>query len=136
MVWPRSFAPEPGAAARGADGPDLGPLTWPLRRTTERDRLLADAADPDERVRAGALSVLGQEDSGAGEVIAVLLNRLEQDPSPAVRHAAAAGLRTRAGQAEVRAAMLAAAAEDEDREVRWSARYAVRLADLAAPSGG
>src|SRR5216683_4009774 len=27
-TWARSFAPEPGPAAQGANGPNLGPLTW------------------------------------------------------------------------------------------------------------
>jgi hypothetical protein len=93
-TWPRAFEPEPGPAARGATGPNLGPLTWPLRRTGERD-----------------------------------------DPSPPVRSAAAGALRPLAEQPQVYAAFRAAADQDEDHEVRWGARYALRLADLAGQPG-
>jgi HEAT repeats/Domain of unknown function (DUF4304) len=134
-TWPRAFAPEPGPAARGATGPNLGPLTWPLRRTGERDNLFADISDPDEHVRAGAVSDLGISASEDARAVPALLNRLQHDPSPPVRSAAAGALRPLAGQPQVYAALRAAADQDEDHEVRWGARYALRLADLAGQPG-
>ncbi len=128
VTWPRSFAPSASPAALGADGPNLGPLTWPLRRTGQRDDLLDDISDPDEIVRFGAVGDLGLAADRDPGVVAVLLSRLEHDPSPAVRGAAARGLRLLAAQPEVGAAFQAAAAQDEDVTVRWWARYAFRLA--------
>jgi hypothetical protein len=135
VVWPRSFPPQPSPAAHGVTGPNLGPLTWPLRRTSQRDDLLAGTTDPDELVRAGAVSGLGAAAGHDTDVTAALLRRLEHDPSPSVRFGAARGLSPLAGQPQVRAAFQAAAAEDEDLNIRWAARYALRLADLAGQPG-
>jgi hypothetical protein len=131
VVWPRSFPPQPSPAARGAAGPDLGPLTWPLRRTGQRDDLLGGVAHPDEWVRAGAVSDLAVAAGRDAQVTEALFNRLERDPSPLVRAAAAHGLTPLASQPSIRAALRAAAAEDEDVGVRWAARYAIRLAGPA-----
>ena len=128
VTWPRSFGPAPSPAALGADGPNLGPLTWPLRRTGQLGDLLDDISDPDEIVRFGAVGDLGLAADRDPGVVAVLLSRLEHDASPAVRGAAARGLRLLAAQPEVSAAFRAAAAQDEDVTVRWWARYALRLA--------
>jgi HEAT repeats len=135
VTWPRSFAPQPTPAARGATSPNLGPLTWPLRRTGERDDLLTAISDPDEHIRAGAVSDIDITASDDDRTLAALLNRLEHDPSPWVRSAAARALRPQAGQAQVRAAFRAAADQDEDHNVRWEARYALRLADLTEAPG-
>jgi hypothetical protein len=131
IIWPRRFPPQPSRAALGAAGPNLGPLTWPLRRTGQRDNLLARLSDPDELLRAGAADDLG---AGAGydpDATTPLLDRFEHDPSPAVRSAAARSLTPLAGQPHVRRAFQAAAAQDEDIDVRWAARYALKLADPA-----
>lgn len=128
VTWPRSFGPPPSPAALGADGPNLGPLTWPLRRTGHLGDLLDDITDPDEIVRFGAVGDLGLAADQDPGVVAVLLGRLERDPSPAVRGGAARGLRLLAAQPEVGAAFRAAGAQDEDVTVRWWARYALRLA--------
>jgi HEAT repeats len=135
VTWPRSFAAQPSPAARGATSPNLGGLTWALRRTGERDDLFTDISDPDEHVRAGAVSDIGTNASDDARTVAALLNRLEHDPSPAVRSAAARALRPQAGQPQVYAAFQAAAGQDEDHLVRWEARYALRLADLAGAPG-
>jgi hypothetical protein len=71
-----------------------------------------------------------------------VLSRLETDPHPGIRHAAAWWLLKRAGAERARQALEAAAAEDEDVQVRWVARYAFRLAerqtttDAAGPAPG
>ena len=58
-----------------------------------------------------------------------VLTLLETDPHPGTRHAAAWFLLHRAGDERARQALRAAAAEDEDVQVRWVARYAFRLAE-------
>ena len=58
-----------------------------------------------------------------------LLTRLEADPDPGIRQGAAWWLLHRTSEERSRQALRAAAAEDEDDEVRWIARYALRLAD-------
>jgi hypothetical protein len=71
-----------------------------------------------------------------------VLTRLETDPHPGIRHAAAWWLLSRAGEERARRALQAAATEDEDVQVRWVARYALRLAerqtstDAAGPARG
>jgi hypothetical protein len=56
-----------------------------------------------------------------------LLARLETDPDPGIRHSAAWWLLHRANDERSRQALRAAAAEDENVEIRWIARYALRL---------
>ena len=57
-----------------------------------------------------------------------LVDRLERDPSPAIRtRVASRMLVLRAREPMVRSALQASAAEDEDDEVRGAARYALRL---------
>lgn len=63
----------------------------------------------------------------------MLLDRLEHDPSDRVRWQAARALAPLAGRAEAAAALRAAVAQDEDLQVRWAARYALRLAAAARP---
>jgi hypothetical protein len=58
-----------------------------------------------------------------------VLTRLETDPHPAIRHAAAWWLLQRVGEERARQALQAAATEDENVQVRWVARYAFRLAE-------
>jgi hypothetical protein len=57
-----------------------------------------------------------------------LLTRLETDPDPSIRQGAAWYLLRRAHEERSSRALRAAAAQDEDVEVRWIARYALRLA--------
>ena len=70
-----------------------------------------------------------------------LLARLETDPSPSIRQGAAWYLLRTADEERSSQALRAAAAEDEDVEVRWIARYALRLAqgetsaDIDVPRG-
>lgn len=134
VTWPRAFPPQPTPAALGDTGPNLGGLTWALRRTGQRDDLFRDLGDADERVRSGAVADIGRAADSDPAVVAALLSRLEHDPSPLVRSTAAAALRPLARQPRVGSAFQAAASQDEDYEVRWAARYALRLADLAGQS--
>ena len=63
-----------------------------------------------------------------------VLTRLETDPHPAIRHAAAWWLLKRVDQERSRQALRAAAIEDEDVQVRWAAPYAMRLAERQTPT--
>jgi len=135
-TWARSFAPEPGPAAQGANGPNLGPLTWLVHRATHQDDdVFAELADSDEIVRMEAVMVIGSDELHDDRAIPALLNRLEFDPSPHVRERAALGLGRVCEQPEVQEAFLGAAAEDEDVQVRWAARYGLRLAANIAAGG-
>src|SRR5262249_32973524 len=96
----------------------------------------SDLADPDEMVRAMAAAEIGPRVPGDQRVIAALLNRLEFDPASRVRGWAARSLSSAGAQPEMRDALRAAAAEDEDREVRWAARYALLLAAASGSPGG
>ena len=60
-----------------------------------------------------------------------LLARLETDPEPGIRHSAAWWLLHRASDERSRQALRAAAAEDENVDIRWIARYALRLTGQA-----
>jgi hypothetical protein len=82
-----------------------------------------------ERSRAELEQAMEQADSDP-RAFQALLARLETDPDPAIRKTAAWWLLDRAGEGRSRQALRAAAARDEDVEVRWIARYALRLADL------
>jgi HEAT repeats len=128
VTWPRSFGPQATPAALDAAGPNLGPLAWPVHRTGRRDDLFADLTNPGEWIRAGAVTDLGLAAGRDPDILAAVLNRLQHDPSAAVRSAAAAALRPLARQPDVAAELRAAAAQDEDLNVRWEARYALRLA--------
>ena len=57
-----------------------------------------------------------------------LLARLETDPGPCIRQGVAWYLLGRAHEDPSAQALRAAAAEDEDADVRWIARYALRIA--------
>jgi hypothetical protein len=58
----------------------------------------------------------------------VLLDRLEHDPSDLARNQAATLLAPLAQDETIRKALQDAADQDEDLQVRWAARYALRLA--------
>src|SRR5262249_15019713 len=88
----------------------------------------------DDEVAAGrqAYRTLDQapaQADGDPRAFQTVLTLLEPDPHPGVRHAAAWFLLNRAGDERARQALRAAAAEDEDVQVRWVARYAFRLAE-------
>ncbi|MGN6681263.1 MAG: HEAT repeat domain-containing protein [Streptosporangiaceae bacterium] len=127
-TWARTFPPPEGLAAQG---PDLGPLTWLVHRATHRDQdLFADLADTNEAVRMSAAVDIGCEALDDKRAIPALLNRLEFDPSALVRERAALSLGCVPDRPEILAAFRAAAAQDEDLDVRWAARYGLRLAAM------
>jgi hypothetical protein len=128
ITWARSFPAEPSPAGRGASGPNLGPLTWLVHRATHQDDVFAELADSDEIVRMDAALEIGLTALGDARAVPALLNRLEFDPSASVRERAALALGPVGDRPEVREAFRAAAAEDEDVQVRWAARYGIRLA--------
>jgi hypothetical protein len=61
----------------------------------------------------------------------VLLARLETDPNPSIRQGVAWYLLRTAHEERSSQALRAALAEDEDVEVRWIARYALRLTQVS-----
>jgi hypothetical protein len=104
--WPRTFPKIP-----------RGPLFDDEREAAQRSRAeleeLMKRADRDPRA------------------FQALLARLETDPDPGIRHSAAWWLLHRANDERSRQALRAAAAEDENVDIRWIARYALRLASQA-----
>ena len=92
-----------------------------------RVKLFAEFGDGDEITRYTAVELIGETAIEDPRAVPALLERLEHDPSQPVRLMAARGLRPLARLAAVRQALQQAAAMDEDVEIRWAARYALRL---------
>jgi hypothetical protein len=127
--WARTFPP----AAHPATGYQP-PMARELRQSGDLTgaRLAElDSADPADR--ASAARYVGLAGLGDPRIVPALLDHLAHDPSPVVRRGAARSLWPLASQPAVRDALQAAAAQDEDLEVRWAARYAVRLVGLGTP---
>jgi hypothetical protein len=133
------FPPDPGAHwARTfplppADGParERREPPWFTRPAgNQHDWLFAGIADEDPKGRFLTLYAVGSTVLDDPRAIPALLDSLEHDPSPDVRRIAASGLRHLASRDDVGNALRLAAAEDEDLQVRWEARYALRLAGL------
>lgn len=133
ILGTRTFPPETSTAARQAARLTLDPIA-PLLRPAGRnhDEAFAALSDEDPRTRELAMGIVGVEAADDPRALPALLNRLEHDPSAGVRRMAALRLRPLTQREGVRPALQAAAAEDEDLEVRWQARYALRLARPAA----
>ncbi len=126
--WARTFPP----ASRHYRPADPGPPAWILQPAgRDNDDLFAELGDEDHIARFSSVELIGDIAIDDPRAAGALINRLEHDPSEAVRRMAACGLRPLAGLDDVRRALQAAAAEDEDLEVRWEARYALRLARSA-----
>jgi hypothetical protein len=87
-----------------------------------------------QRSRAELAEIMDRADSDP-LAFQALLTRLESDPHPGIRQRAAWFLLHRIDDESSRQALRAAAAEDEDVEVRWIARYAFRLARRQTPPG-
>jgi hypothetical protein len=134
-AWPRTFPPRARAWHRLISPPRLGGLAAVLRPLgSPADKWFAELSDRDESARQAALDRIGGDAPDDPRTLPVLLDRLEHDPSDRVRWQAARVLAPRAGTAPVREALEAAAAQDEDLQVRWAARYALRLAGIASPA--
>ena len=92
-----------------------------------------DEIEAEERSRAELEEIMERADSDP-RGFQDLLAFLETDPDPAIRQGAAWWLLRRANEERSRQALQAAAAEDEDIEVRWIARYALRLGERGVAS--
>jgi hypothetical protein len=130
--WPRTFQPVHGRAAWAAVRADLEAamqMAQPPQPAglAGHESVYADLAHADGLRRLAALNdlrrlgLLAQRRSHAG-----LLNRLAADPEQRVRREAALCLAGLAADPAIQDALTAAAAEDEDRDVRWAARFALR----------
>ena len=78
--------------------------------------------------RIGALRLITERAAEDPRTLPVLLDRLEHDPSHFAREHAAVFLASRARDQPVLQALRDAARQDEDLQVGWAARYAIRLA--------
>ncbi len=86
-----------------------------------------DEIEAAQRSRAELEEIMKRADRDP-RAFQALLARLETGPDPGIRRGAAWWLLYRASEERSRQALRAVAAEDEDVEVRWIARYALRLA--------
>jgi hypothetical protein len=108
--------------------PALDELAWALQPTGQpADEWFARLASESSAERGDALRMITEKSADDPRCRAVLLDRLEHDPSYGVRRYAAKLLTTVNADQSVRQALRDAAAFDEDLEVRWAARYALRL---------
>jgi hypothetical protein len=105
------------------------PRTFPK---IPRGPLFDDEIEAAQRSWAELVEIMDRADSDP-LAFRALLTRLESDPDPAIRQGAAWFLLHRVHDEPSRQALRAAAAEDEDVEVRWIARYAFRLAQRQTP---
>ncbi len=87
-----------------------------------------DEIAADERAREELDDWMDQAESDP-RATAELLTRLETDPDPGARASIAWYLLPRAREEHISRALRAASAGDENVEVRWTARYALRLAE-------
>jgi hypothetical protein len=132
--WARTFPP--GSSALGLPTPaDRGTASWVLEAAAcGDDKLFAGLADRDPTSRLMSVELIADRAMDDPRAIPALLNLLEHDPSHDVRLMAAWCLTPLAGQPRIYQALLAAAAQDEDLEVRWQARYAITLTRRERPT--
>jgi hypothetical protein len=128
--------PLPPLTNRAYDGAGAGPDAWFVRPTgSELDFAFADLADQSANSRFGAAQTIARLGMTDPRAVPALLDRLRHDLSPHVRREIASRmLAPIAHSQQVRQALSEAAAGDEDHEVRWAARYALRL-DLRQHDG-
>ena len=132
--WARTFPPAPSSADRQHTRADHRPPAWVLQPASrDSDSLFAELADEDYITRYTAVELISDTAIDDPRAVPALLDRLERDPSQPVRLMAARGIRPLARHAAVRQALQQAAASDEDVEIRWEARYAIRLTKPAGP---
>jgi HEAT repeats len=132
----RTFPPVPRIAEQQPDGGSADDSVWYLQPAgTDADSLFAQLASEithDRLDAAGCITVDALTDPRA---VPALVDRLQRDSSPHVRREIASRMLTiLARDPHVRAALQASAADDEDPQVRWAARYALRL-DLEREPG-
>ncbi len=126
--WARTYPPVPSTAAGQDTHADHRPPAWVLDPAGwDSDDLFAELGDDHDITRYTAVEAISETAIDDPRAVPALLDRLERDPSQPVRLMAARGLRPLARQAAVRQALQQAAAMDEGVEIRWEARYAIRL---------
>jgi len=102
-------------------------IAWALRRAGKpADEWFAGLASLNDTARIGALERITEKAAGDPRTLLVLLDRLENDPSPMVRLHTTELLTPRAHTQAVRQALQTTVTDDEDSDVRWAARYALR----------
>jgi hypothetical protein len=127
-LWARTFPREPGTAPRQASLP-LTERPRPANDTDpEINELFTEVTDANRTVRLAATETIVEFASEDPRTVPALLHLLEWDADEYIRKLATLGLAPSADREQVREALRAAAAEDEDLQVRWAARYAIRLA--------
>jgi HEAT repeat protein len=118
----------------GDSPPDLDEIAWALAPTGKpADQWFTWLASGDAQGRSEAIRMIGRKARRDSRSLPVLLDRLEHDPSPHVRENAAEALGHLVTNEPARKALRETAAKDEDMQVRWAARYALKL---TAPTGG
>jgi hypothetical protein len=127
--WARTF-PRAAGTVGGNGPPALEPIAWALQPIGgPADQWFAMLNDDSDAGRINALRLITELAADDPRTLPVLLDRLEHDPSHLVREDAAAPLlASRARDQPVPQALRDAARQDEDLQVRWAARYAIRLA--------
>lgn len=106
-------------------GLDADPAAWFVQPTgTSSDSSFAKLTSDMARDRHGAIDSSPMSDPRA---LPALLDRLERDPLPFIRRWIACQLLLpMTHDPQVRSALRAVAAEDDNLEVRWAARFALR----------
>jgi hypothetical protein len=100
-------------------------------RVFEPDEEAHRAAALPEAARGAIRTAITQYAQGDLDAESLLLDRLARDRSADVREMIALSLTGHAAEPAVRQALQSALRTDADRQVRWAASYAMRLADSA-----
>lgn len=134
--WARTFPLTPRIAEQQPDGGGADDSAWYLQPAgTAADSSFADLASEIAHDRLDAAGCITVEALTDPRAVPALIDRLERDPSPYIRKQIASRMLTiLARDPHVRAALQASAADDADAQVRWAARYALRL-DLERQPG-
>jgi hypothetical protein len=111
------------------DGAGADPSSWFVRPSGHvADFAFADLVSHSAATRSGAAETIARLAMADPRAVPALIDRLENDLSPYIRRQVAARMLTPlAGTQPVTSALQAAAASDPDCEVRWAARYALRV---------
>jgi hypothetical protein len=129
VPWARTFPAQP-PSRRLPDGHGADPAAWFVQPAgTDSDSSFAELTSECACYRLGAAEAIAENAADDPRALPALLDRLEQDPSPLNRYRIASRMLTSSAQdPQVRSALRDAAAEDENLQVRWAARYALRIA--------
>jgi hypothetical protein len=127
--WARAFPPVPDISTRLPDRGGINRDAWFVRAAgTDADESFADFASDIAVRRLFAAQYVAEHARSDPRTLPALLNRLEHDPCPVIRTVIAGRMLTVvAHDPQVRSALQATAAYDEDPVARWAARYALRV---------